>query len=114
MTIVSGSSGAASLQAAKQAGDAAFFATMLRNEEKREAAKQEARKAEEKPVTVTLGGNAVTLEGDAAGNLATLLSGGAAAFEANPGQSFELPGGGTATGAELSAALATLILAGKA
>jgi hypothetical protein len=113
MTSISGSSGLASLQAAKQAGDAAFFANLVRKEQIREVAKQEAQKAEEKPVTVSLGGNAVTLEGDAAGELATVLSGGAELFEANPGQSFQLPGGGTATGAELSAALATLILAGK-
>lgn len=114
MTSISGSSGLASLQAAKQAGDAAFFADLLRNQEKREAAKAEAKQAEQKPVTVTLGGVAVTLEDEAARELATVLSAGAALFEASPDQSFDLPSGGTATGAELSAALATLILAGKA
>lgn len=114
MSGISGPSGLASQQAAKQAGDAAFFATLLRNEQKREAANAEAKKAEQKPVTVTLGGNAITLEGEAASELVGVLSGGAAAFEASPGETFDLPGGIKATGAELSAALATLILAGKA
>lgn len=114
MTNISGSSGLATQQASKQAADADFFARLMRKEEMREAAKQEAIKAQEKPVTLTLGSNIVTLENDAAEELATVLAAGAELFEASPGESFDLPGGGTATGAELSSALATLILAGKA
>lgn len=114
MTSVSGPSGIASLQAAKEAGDAAFFATLLRNEEKRAIAKQEAKIAEQKPVTVTLGGVAITLSDEAARELVAVLTAGAELFKANPDQLFDLPSGGKATGLELSTALATLILAGKA
>jgi hypothetical protein len=114
MTSIAGSNGLASLQAAKQEGDAAFFANLMRNEEKREAAKKEAEVAEQKPVTINLGGNALTLSDEPARELTALLQSGASLFEASPAQVFSLPNGMTATGAELEAALSTLILAGKA
>lgn len=114
MSSVSGASGQASLQAAKQAGDAAFFASLVQNAQKREAASAQAMKAEQAPVTLTLGGNAITLESGAASELAMLLTPNSDLYNANPGQLFDLPGGGQATGLELSTALATLILEGKA
>lgn len=119
MTSVSGTSGTASLQAAKEAGKAAFFAELWRKEElnkavKAEEAKAEAQQAAQKPVTVTLGGVAVTLEHEAAKELTAVLAAGAELLEASPSEEFELPSGVTATGAELTAALAALILAGKA
>lgn len=114
MTTVAGTGGLASLQAAKEAGDAAFFATLMRNEQKREAAKIESIKAEQKPITLTLGGVAVTLSDQEARELAAELSASIELFNANPDQVFGLSNGLTATGIELSTALATLILAGKA